>query len=74
MFLIAAILFCTKTQVINATDTWNMQDAKALERATAHCGDEYKDAPCLKIFKKSEQGVYSAICGSTATTSLERQL
>jgi hypothetical protein len=63
-YLLIVALSCPSIKVINRSDTWNDQDYEALKTATARCQTMYPDAPCLKFFLKSEDGIYSAICGA----------
>ena len=62
--IMAVLIGCPTTQVINKTDEWNDQDKKALASATKTCSTEYENSPCLKMFKKIEEGLYSALCGA----------
>lgn len=54
---------CAATTIINQTPEWIQQDAAALNRAQLRCQDIYPESPCLRVFKKLEPSVYSAICG-----------
>jgi hypothetical protein len=62
-YLFAVALNCPDIKVLNKTKTWTEQDYQALKTATARCQTMYSDAPCLKYFLKSDDGIYSAICG-----------
>lgn len=55
---------CPGTDVINKTDVWTDQDRQAIQQAHKRCPELYKDAPCLVLFQKSEEGAYQAVCGS----------
>lgn len=63
-FVIAAVLSCPLPKVENKTNTWDKQDQEALLTATSRCKEIYPDAPCLKMFRKADEGIYSALCGS----------
>jgi hypothetical protein len=58
------LIGCPTTQVLNNTDEWNAQDKQALKTAEISCGVQYDNSPCLKMFKKIEEGVYQALCGA----------
>lgn len=56
-------LVCAAAIIENSTNMWNKQDEKHLEVATKRCGQLYAGSPCVKIFRKKEEGVYAVICG-----------
>jgi hypothetical protein len=60
----AVLIFCPATRIVNPSGDWNDQDQKALTAAQNTCKIAYNDSPCLKTFKKVEEGVYTAICGA----------
>jgi hypothetical protein len=62
--LMATLIGCPTTQVLNNTEEWNAQDKQALKTATYSCSVQYDNSPCLKMFKKIEEGVYQALCGA----------
>lgn len=62
--IFAVLTGCPTTQVTNKTDEWNAQDKQALQTATRSCAERYENSPCLKMFKKVEEGVYQALCGA----------
>ncbi len=63
-FLFAATLYCPKYLLINKTNLWTAKDQKVLIYVkTIGCKKQYSDSPCLIIFDKAEEGVYSVICG-----------
>lgn len=66
-FVVAAILSCPKIEIQNKTKVWNKQDRAALSTATKGCSQQYPDAPCLKMFRKVEQGIYSAVCAAPSS-------
>ncbi len=63
--LIAAILGCSQAKIVDMTNSWgDEQDLWALKTAAKRCESYYgKEAPCLKVFTKAEQGVYRAVRG-----------
>lgn len=64
-FLLVAALSCPVTKVINATKyPWNAEDKQNQKRATKRCGEIYADAPCLTVFKKTDERTYVAMCGA----------
>lgn len=60
----AILASCPTTHIVNKTNEWDDQDKKALATAKVTCKREYKESPCLKVFKKVEEGIYSATCGA----------
>lgn len=62
--LIVGALFCPTPKLVNRTDTFNEQDQQTLTYVSKEgCAKQYSDQPCLKIFTKVEDGVYSVLCG-----------
>jgi pyrimidine deaminase RibD-like protein len=62
--LVAAALFCPTPTVINRTNTFNEQDQQTLVYISKEgCAKQDSNQPCLKIFTKVEDGVYSVLCG-----------
>lgn len=61
--LLALLITCPATKIVNKTDTWEAADKAALEHASSRCKEIYQDAPCLKVFIKKEKLLYNAICG-----------
>lgn len=57
------ILVCPQTEFQNKSNTWTDKDQKVYQTATARCGQLHPDAPCVKMFRKVEDGIYSVICG-----------
>ena len=64
VFVALTAISCPITQVVNKTGEWNQQDRAALATAKKHCGTMYLESPCLKMFRKVENGVYTALCGA----------
>ena len=63
LIFISAIL-CSSPEVVNWTSSWNEIDKMSLESATNRCSQIYKEeAPCLKLFFKTDENSYRAICG-----------
>jgi hypothetical protein len=62
--LIAAALSCPTPLIENQTDTWTKFDETTLESAEKRCGELYKDAPCVTLFRKKKDGAYNVICGT----------
>lgn len=56
-------LACGSPKIVNRTKSWNEQDKTTLETAQKRCGQIYPDSPCVKMFRKADEGIYSAICG-----------
>lgn len=56
-------IICPETKIQNRTQEWNDQDKQALTTAKRRCGEMYPEAPCVKMFRKADEGIYSAICG-----------
>ena len=55
---------CFNPNIINTSqEPWNSHDQKVLKKATNRCGELYKDAPCIKMFWKTEPRVYRVMCG-----------
>lgn len=59
-----SVVICIAANVINDTDVWNSIDQMSLDRAKTRCGELYKHSPCLKVFRKFEENLYGAICGT----------
>jgi hypothetical protein len=64
VFTVLTAFSCPKTDVVNKTTEWNKQDQIALETAKNRCGQLFLNAPCLKMFRKVEEGIYTALCGA----------
>ena len=62
-FVVVSVLSCPNTKIENKSTTWNYQDVQAFRTASKRCPEIYNDSPCLKFFRKVEDGVYSALCG-----------
>jgi hypothetical protein len=63
IFTVSGALACPEVKVVNDTKEWTSKDARSMLQAEVRCPEIYPDAPCLKFFKKKEDGVYQALCG-----------
>lgn len=54
---IVLIVNLSKEPIVN-------RDLEAVNIAKQHCGELYKDAPCVKKFVKMEPLVYRITCGA----------
>jgi hypothetical protein len=61
--IVYALISCPTPFIDNYTDTWDKVDQAHLDSAISRCPQIYEDAPCVKIFTKKEDRVYSVICG-----------
>lgn len=61
--IVASIFICPPTEFQNRSDTWTEKDQKTYEITLVRCGELHPDAPCVKMFRKVEDGIYSVICG-----------
>lgn len=61
--LLLTAITCPPTKIINKTTIWTQNDKDAIVSIAQGCLRQYDDSPCLKILVKSDEGVYSAICG-----------
>jgi len=52
---------CPNAKVVNKTNTWNEGDISTIKRAYKTCEKKYNS--CLKIFTKTSESSYQAICG-----------
>lgn len=73
VFITVQAISCPSIKVVNKSSTWNDQDRKALATATSRCKSLYTDSPCLKTFKKVEDGIYNALCGKGVKSEKIRQ-
>lgn len=62
-FTVVSVLSCPNTTIVNKSGDWTTQDRQAFASANQHCKEIYPDSPCLKEFRKMEEGIYEAICG-----------
>lgn len=67
--LLTSSLICSPARIINDTDVWNKIDQQSYDRALTRCGELYKHSPCLKVFRKFEENLYGAICGTNKDTN-----
>lgn len=64
MIPIILVLSCPITVMQNITKyPWNDYDRSILKQTEKRCGEIYKDAPCVKLFKKWDKQDYSVVCG-----------
>lgn len=57
-------LSCAAPLMLNTSKyPWNNYDRSELKFAQKRCQEIYKDAPCVKLFKKYNRQQYSVICG-----------
>ncbi len=63
MILVALILSCPTTIIVNRTRDWNQTDRQTLARAKVRCKHLFPEDPCLKKLVKLEELRYHAICG-----------
>ncbi len=61
--IFSVALSCPAPHIVNKTKIWNEEDKKTLSSATERCVLHYPDSPCLKIFRKSDEGIYQVVCG-----------
>jgi hypothetical protein len=61
--LTAPLPNCTTPVLDNQTSTWTAVDLQSYNGAVQRCFTKYPNSPCLKVFRKLEQGRYQAICG-----------
>lgn len=63
-YVISLYLLCSAPNIVNTSDeAWNDHDQKILRSATKRCGEIYNEAPCVKLFHKTEPRSYRVICG-----------
>ena len=66
--LAAAVLVslsCAPRKITNVTKfPWNAHDEKTLAYTRNRCVQVYKDAPCVKLFRKWGKQDYSVVCGA----------
>lgn len=55
-------VLCPVPEVRNKTKVWNNFDRQVFKQAQKRCGELFSESPCLKIFLKSEEMVYSVMC------------
>lgn len=61
--LLMASMICPNYTLINTTGSWTAQDQETLSYViNVGCAKQYPRSPCLKIFKKSDEGVYAVMC------------
>lgn len=63
IFTIISVLSCPKPTIVNKTDVWNDRDQKTFDFAANRCKVMYREETCMVTFIKSEDSVYSVICG-----------
>jgi len=64
MLTLLLALSCPKTEMLNVTNyEWNKHDVETLTYSKKRCGELYKDAPCVKLFRKWGKQDYSVVCG-----------
>ena len=57
------LLICTAPQMINTSnEAWNTKDYKTLQISQKRCKQLYPEAPCVKLFHKTEPRVYRVLC------------
>jgi hypothetical protein len=61
--LLMTMALCGKATIINDTKEWTAIDEQSLATAKPRCAELYPEAPCLKIFHKTEENVYRVVCG-----------
>ena len=63
MILLLAALSCSPPVMQNVSKyPWNDYDKKEMKMAEKRCGELYSDAPCLKLWRKFGDRMYTAIC------------
>lgn len=63
LFSFITLLACPAPKIVNKTTTWTDRDQRTLVYAKKRCATIYSDAPCLKLFTKTKELAYQAICG-----------
>lgn len=62
--LLYLALSCPETKMQNVSGfPWNDYDQEMLAQAKKRCGEIYKEAPCVKLFRKWGKQDYSVVCG-----------
>ena len=64
MFYLMLLMSCPPTKMLNVSKyEWNAYDMKILNVAEKRCGELYKEARCVALFRKYGKQDYTVLCG-----------